>query len=171
MKGEKGGARLLALALVLVLALSGCVGPQQAPAGGGGSRALGDSTFTNLVTTGNVTVGGSLTATGGASSTTTVGAFVLSPAVAVPVTDGGTLTLAWAYQQISATGTVGLGLVAASCKPAGKVSVIENVSNQTVTITDTTNILLAGNAALGQYDTLTLIGDGTNCVQIAKSDN
>ncbi len=32
-------------------------------------------------------------------------------------------------------------------------------------------IMLSGNAALGQYDTLTLLGDGTNCLQISKADN
>ena len=46
-----------------------------------------------------------------------------------------------------------------------------NNSNTTITISDTGTLKLSGNIALGQYDTLVLISDGTNWVQLATTNN
>ena len=42
---------------------------------------------------------------------------------------------------------------------------------QTVTLTDTGTLKLAGNAVLSTTDSLTMISDGGNLIEIARSDN
>ena len=57
------------------------------------------------------------------------------------------------------------------CSTLGKITTFYNQANQTITISDTSTLKLSGNIALGQYDSLTTIGDGTNCVQLATANN
>jgi len=45
------------------------------------------------------------------------------------------------------------------------------VGSNTITLTDTGTLKLGGNAALGQYDSITLLSDGTNWIQVSKADN
>ena len=85
------------------------------------------------------------------------------------VTDGGTITPTGTYQPISAVAAVGLDDIAIMSD--GDVLVLTNVGSNAVTITDTGVIMLSGDIALGQYDTLTLLCDGTNWKQLATSDN
>ena len=48
---------------------------------------------------------------------------------------------------------------------------LTNVGSQTITITDTGTTVLSSNAVLGQYDVLELMFDGTNWLQVGKTDN
>jgi hypothetical protein len=55
---------------------------------------------------------------------------------------------------------------------AGDVLTLVNIGSNAITITDTGTLKLSGNAALGQYDSVTLLSDGTNWIQVApESDN
>jgi hypothetical protein len=85
------------------------------------------------------------------------------------VSDGSTITPLGTYAPISATATTGTSDIANPT--AGRVLLIVNVGSATITLTDTGTLKLGGNAALGQYDTLSLLGDGTNWVQLSKADN
>lgn len=87
----------------------------------------------------------------------------------VVVSNDSTVTPLGSNVPISATGNVGTSSIANPT--AGRVLLIHNVANVTVTFTDTGTLKLSGNAALGQYDTLMLKGDGTNWLQIGKVDN
>lgn len=89
----------------------------------------------------------------------------------VTVTANSTIaTAGYTVVPIYAAGTVGTATIT-GCQTAGKLTILRNISNQSITITDTSTIMLSANAVLTQYDTLTLLGDGTNCLQLAVSNN
>ena len=67
----------------------------------------------------------------------------------------------------AATGTSAIGGYAT----AGRVIVLVNVGSNTITLTDTGTLKLSGNAALGQYDNITLMSDGTNWVELSETNN
>jgi hypothetical protein len=86
------------------------------------------------------------------------------------VTANSTVTPLGTFQPITATASVGTSSIAAG--NPGDLLILVNLSpSNTVTFTDTGTLKLAGNAALGQNDTLTLISDGVSWYQMAKSDN
>lgn len=82
----------------------------------------------------------------------------------------GTITPTGTYHQIAASAARGTSSVA-GVSTAGRVITLINVGAQTITLTDTGTLKLSGNAALGQYDSLVLISDGTNWIQVSKTDN
>ena len=81
----------------------------------------------------------------------------------------GTITPTGMYQLLTATAPRGTSSVADPT--AGRVVTLVNVGSQTITLTDTGTLKLAGNVALGQYDSVTLLGDGTNWIQVGTSNN
>ncbi len=87
----------------------------------------------------------------------------------ITVSNNSIITPTGVYQPLTAAAACGTASIAAL--PAGSVVIFENLSANTITLTDTGTLLLAGNAALGQYDTLTVISDGTNWIQLSKADN
>jgi len=54
---------------------------------------------------------------------------------------------------------------------AGQLLILTNDSAVNIVITDTGTIMLSGNCTLSQYDTLTLIADGTNWLELSTSTN
>lgn len=121
---------------------------------GGGANVSGLSTFD-----------GDVVANGYIASTDML---YLIPADPITVTNGGTITPTGAFVELTAAGAVGADLAACG---DGQVTVILNTANQTITITDTGATRLSGNAVLGQWDTLTVIGSGVSCNEIAQTDN
>lgn len=122
------------------------------------------------VTLGDASIGGDLATTGA----DTVGTFRIDTAAgAITVTPGGTVTPAGSYQPITAasTGTGTSAIAGCATGTAGERVTFINTSANTITFTDTGTLKLAGNAALGQYDSLGVICDGTNWVQTTKADN
>jgi hypothetical protein len=88
---------------------------------------------------------------------------------AISVTHDGIITPTGTYQQLESADAVGTSNVAAGS--AGQLLVLVNTTNTTITISDTGTLKLSSDAALGQYDSLTLISDGTNWVELAQADN
>lgn len=86
------------------------------------------------------------------------------------ITAGGTITPTGAYHQIIATAARGTSSVA-GVNAAERVVTLVNVGSNTITLTDTGTLKLGGNAVLGQFDSLTLLSDDTNWIQLSKSDN
>jgi len=126
-----------------------------------GDVTLGDDlTVTDLVTAADATVTDDLT---------TVDLYA-SQAASQTITAGGTITPTGLYHQITAAAARGTSSVA-GVSTAGRVVTIVNVGSNTITLTDTGTLKLAGNAALGQYDSITLLSDGTNWIQVSKADN
>ena len=163
---------VLALSLYGVMAIATPSAAQSGTSNFTNIKASGDITAgDDLIATDDATIGDALTAADATFSDdlTTVDLFASKKTVVV-VTSGGTLTPTGMYQPISSTTAVGTSSIA-GVATAGRVLVIVNVGSQTVTFTDTSTLKLAGNAALGQYDNLTLLGDGTNWIQVAKTDN
>jgi hypothetical protein len=130
-------------------------------------RLFGDSGAVNA--TGNITVTGS-GSVGAAWTVGTFGLYTISPAKAViTVTHLGYITPTYTYQQLHAAGNVWTSNLAAL--GAGTLVVLANKSNTTITITDTGIIMLSADWAGTQYDTLTLLSDGTNWLELARSNN
>jgi hypothetical protein len=147
---------LFALALVLLAGL--LVLLRTGPAAG----AAGDTHFTNVVATGHITAGDNLT----------VGEFAaLSRQGVVTVTNSGAITPGGSYQPLVATTAVGAGAIASSTLTAGQLLFFTNIGTPTITLTDTGRLRLSGNAALGQYDTITLLFDGEYFIETAQTDN
>jgi hypothetical protein len=88
---------------------------------------------------------------------------------AISVTHDAIITPTGSYQQLESAGTVGTSSIAAGS--AGQILVLVNTTNTTITISDTGTLKLSSNAALGQYDSLTLISDGTNWIEIGEGGN
>lgn len=81
----------------------------------------------------------------------------------------GTITPTGMYQQLTAAAARGTSSVANPT--AGRIVTLVNIGSNTITLTDTGTLKLSGNVALGQYDAVTLFGDGTNWIQVSTSNN
>ena len=86
----------------------------------------------------------------------------------ITVTNGAAFTPTGTYQPIQAasevTPTIGVGT-------AGDLVVLINTGTQTVNLADTGTAKLSAAWAAGQYDSLILWCDGTNWVEISRSNN
>jgi hypothetical protein len=137
---------------------------------------------TDFASNGGLTLANSLTvSTGGA--TVTDGGLTLSDddlvvaddlrvsaQTAITVTDGGVLTATGTYQPIQAAGEV-TPTLETSTASAGDVLTIINTSNQTINLADSGTAKLSAAFAMGQYDSLALWFDGTNWIEISRSNN
>lgn len=152
-------------ALIAILLTSSVVFAQTFPKSLTGwliAQRLTVNTISTL--TGDVTMGDDLIVTDNVN----VDGLMLTPATLISLTNGATLTPASSFQPIGAPGTVYITL---GVCPSGLVTTLENAIAQTINFTDTGTSKLTANFAMGQYDTLTLIGDGTNCFEIARANN
>lgn len=93
----------------------------------------------------------------------------LSPTTPISVTQNMTITPRGSYQPLESAGNVGTAAIARG--NAGDVLLLINQTNTTITISDTGTLKLGGNRALGQFDTLTLVSDGTNWIERAFTNN
>lgn len=87
---------------------------------------------------------------------------------AYTVTNGSTIAVTGAVMKLTAAGAVGADLPAAT---DGRLLVLVNSVNQTITITETAAAVMAGNFAMGQGDTLTLLGSGVVWYELSRSNN
>lgn len=122
--------------------------------------------FTSIVLSGDLTVGDDATVT---DDFTVGGDIVTTPGTAIVVTGGSTITPLGAYVPI--TGSTGVGTSSIAGPTAGRLIYIVNMANATITLTDTGTLKLGGNFAMGQYDSITLRGDGTNWIEAGRSNN
>lgn len=88
---------------------------------------------------------------------------------AIAVTDNSTITPTGTFQLLSAAAATATSSITAGT--AGQVVIFTNTSTNTIVLTDTGTLMLTGNITLGQYDTLTLISDGTNWLQLSTANN
>jgi len=87
---------------------------------------------------------------------------------AITVTNATPFAATGTYQSIQAAGEVTPTITAGT---AGDLLVLINTSAQTINIADTGIQMLSAAWAGGQYDTLTLWCDGTNWLELSRSDN
>ena len=94
----------------------------------------------------------------------------IAPQDVQTVTTGMTLTPTGAYQPLQAIGA-DRGFGAISAGSAGDVLLLQNVLTYTVGVSDTGTLKLGGDRTLGQYDTLLLVCDGTNWLEVSYTNN
>lgn len=130
--------------------------------------AIGDDLAVtgDAAVTGNATVAGTLGVTGDA---TFAADMIISPGAVITVTQDLTITPTSGYQPLASAGTVGTAAIAVGT--AGQLVRLVNTTNTSIVLTDTGTLKLSGNLTLGQYDSVSLISDGTNWVQLATSNN
>lgn len=114
----------------------------------------------------DLTVGDDVSVSGNA---TVAGLVVTSKQAYAPAVNFSLLPTA-SYIEVTAAITAG-GVLSTTGIAEGTVVNIVNVGSNTVTFTDTSTTMLSGNAALGQYDTLTVVFDGTNWLETAQANN
>ena len=95
---------------------------------------------------------------------------IWTPATSVVVTNATIFTVTGSYQPITASLAV-TPTICTACATAGQLLLLVNTSANAITIVDTGNQVLAGDFAIGQYDTLLLIFDGTRWIERARSNN
>jgi hypothetical protein len=194
MTTQRGVGIAAAVTLVLVLGLLLALAPAAPaaaqntacyrPAGGasftcgdGGSFVLLSGATLDMRTGANATIGGSLVVTGNVDVVGNLevvdhlansGQTYFIPGDAVAVTDGAIITPTTTVVELTAAGTVGAEMGVAS---DGQLVTLINTVNQTITISETAGARMAGNFAMGQYDTITLMGNGVTWFEIARSNN
>jgi len=147
-------------------------------AGGGLTLYNGDLGMTSgdaTLTAGNLTLTlGDLTMTSGDltmadGDLTVADDLTFAAQTSITVTNGAAFTVTGSYQPISAAGEVTPTITAGAT--AGDLVVLVNTSAQTINLADSGTLMLTAAAALGQYDTLTLMSDGTNWLELSRADN
>ncbi len=113
------------------------------------SVSTGDATFAGLVQVGTI--------------------LNLVPGTPIEALAAGSIDVVSSMQPITSTGNVGLSDITVTT--AGDILLLTNTTNTTITITDTGVIMLSGNCALTQYDTLLMVSDGTNWLEISCNNN
>ncbi len=130
-----------------------------------GTLTGAEATLASINVTGNGDVTGNFEVT---DHLLTQAEFYMIPPAAVTVADGGTINPTGAVVELTAAGDVGAQMDAAG---DGEFVILINTVNQTITITDTGSAKLAGDYSMGQYDTLTLIGQGVIWHEVSRSNN
>jgi len=146
----------------------------------GVAASISDLTVSDdLTVADNATVSGTLTiveqvlATGDVRTGTDVQvAQVLRvvPNAAISVTNGAAFTPTGTFQPLTSFGTV-TPTITETDADAGDILVLMVTSATTINIADTGTTKLSAAWAGGQYDTLTLMAEGDNWVEIARSNN
>lgn len=96
--------------------------------------------------------------------------YIIEPQPVISATDGGVITPTGTYQLLESAGTVTPTIETAGIVTGTHLTLI-NTAATTITIVDTGTAKLAGEAALGQFDVLKLLFDGTNWIEEDRSDN
>ena len=145
----------------------------------GGDASVGDDlAVTDALTVGgaanlagNSSVGGTLSVTSDLAvggDATVVEFLGLTKTGSLTVASGGTITPTASMQMLTAAGAVSAGM---GLGTSGQIVTLINTGTNAITISDTVNSQLSGNIALGQYDSLTVVFDGTYWIQLATANN
>ncbi len=133
----------------------------------GGSITLQQGEIIANVIDGTIALTATTISAAGNLQTTGFGRYAAVSSIAV--TQNSTITPTGTYQPLTAAGAVSTGSLV--CGTAGNLIVLTNTSANNIVISDTGTIMLSGDLTIGQYDTLTLLSDGTNCLEITFTNN
>lgn len=95
----------------------------------------------------------------------------LVPQTAISLTMNGTLTPTGSLQLLESAGAVSVSGANIVDGAQGDLLILLNIGGSTITITETTGLISAGNIALGTLDSATLVYRGTSWYQIGASNN
>jgi hypothetical protein len=130
-----------------------------------GDATIGDDlTVTDLTTSADVTASDDVTV---GDDLTVAGDAIYTPPARVSLGATQTLVLATANVPISSTASAG---VLPTCA-AGKIYYVHNVGAQSIIITDSGTSKINGTYTMGNSDSITLLGVGSNCVELARANN
>jgi hypothetical protein len=104
------------------------------------------------------------------SGTVQAAAFRQAQGTALTVTDGAAFSPVNTYCQITAAGTV-TPTISTTGYTAGDVFWLVNSGSNTINLADSGTAKLSAAWAAGQYDVLVVQFDGTNWIEISRSDN
>ena len=133
-------------------------------AASGGLDAAG-TTVDSLIVEGNGDVVGNFEV---ADHLLTQAELYMIPPDALTVTNGGVITPTASVMELTAAGAVGAELINAA---DGQLLILINTSANTITISETAAAVMAGNFAMGQGDSLTLMGNGVVWYELSRSNN
>lgn len=94
-----------------------------------------------------------------------------TPQAALTLTMNGYLTPTGTLQLVTAAGAVSVSGANIAPGTAGDMVILLNTGANTITFTETTGLISAGNIALGTLDSATLVYRGTSWYQIGASNN
>lgn len=164
MRGRTMGSVAVAAVIVLLGLLVWTMGPieQVSAQNTACFRAQGGSTWA-------CTTGGRMEFRTGSQLEVQAGAVLeLQPADVLTVLDAAVVAPTSNYIPLGSAGTV---TVTVSAGAAGQVLMLVNTTNTTINLADTGTAKLASAGALGQYDSITLLSDGTNWIEVSRSNN
>lgn len=134
----------------------------------------GNPTFSSMPTFSDGFTAAGITSTAGITITngnlTIADNLIVTAQTAISPTDGGIITATGTYQPLSSAGSVTVTIATAGVT-TGTHLILENTTATSILILNTGTAKLAGDATLGQYDSIHLRFDGTNWIEISRSDN
>lgn len=95
----------------------------------------------------------------------------LDPQTDLTLTMNGWITPTGTFQVVRSAGAVSISGANIADGSHGDLLILYNAGAQTITITETTGLVSAGNIALGTLDSATLVYSGTTWIQIGASNN
>lgn len=149
----------------------------------GGLDVAGQSTLSDVTTgsliaseTVTVTAGGLVVSDGGLTLSDDDLAVAddlrIAPQTGITLTMNGWLTPTGSLTLIQSAGAVSIdGGAKIADGTAGDILILLNVGGQTITISETTGLVSAGNIALGTLDSATFVWRGSTWYEIAASNN
>ncbi len=106
------------------------------------------------------------------SDDATVGSdLTLEPQANLTLTMNGWITPTGTFQTVRSAGAVSISGANIADGDQGDLLILYNAGAQTITISETTGLISAGNIALGTLDSVTLVYSGTTWIQIGASNN
>lgn len=124
---------------------------------------VGDAAVTgDTALTGNLAVTADITAGAGTAFT---------PQGALTLTMNGYITPTGVFQPVQSAGAVSISGANIAPGADGDLLILFNGGGQTITITETTGLISAGNITLGALDSATLVYSDTTWIQIGASNN
>jgi len=107
-----------------------------------------------------------------AGSTLSIDTFLtVEPQTALTLGNGDELVPTGTFQPITSAGAVGISGGDIAAGDDGDLLILLNVGSNTITITETTGLVSAGNITLGAGDSATLVYRGSSWYQIGASNN
>lgn len=95
----------------------------------------------------------------------------VSPQADIVLTMNGWVTPTGTFQPVRSAGAVSISGAHIAPGSNGQLLYLYNAGAQTITITETTGLVSAGNIALGALDAATLVYSGTTWIQLSASNN
>lgn len=93
------------------------------------------------------------------------------PQADLTLTMNGYITPTGTFQPVRSAGAVSISGANIADGDQGDLLILFNAGGQTITITETTGLVSAGNIALGALDAATLVFSGTTWIQAGASNN